>query len=88
MDFPTPKDLKKLADTCRKAGIKSFKYGNLEFTLADEIPESNYKKSKQTKSQLQNNTPQLKDIPTDTLTEEQLLYYSVGMSPEGMTNEN
>lgn len=36
MSLPTPKELKKLADACRKAGIFSFKCGELEFTLSDK----------------------------------------------------
>lgn len=34
----SPKEIKKLADACRKAGIKSFKNAEVEFTLADELP--------------------------------------------------
>ena len=35
MDY---KQLKKLADICRKAGIKHFKNSEIEFTLNDYIP--------------------------------------------------
>jgi hypothetical protein len=44
MALPTPKELKKLADACRKAGIFSFKCGDLEFTLGDK-PQSKVGKS-------------------------------------------
>jgi hypothetical protein len=43
----TPKDLKKLADACRKAGIKHYKNGEIEFTLSDDLPQ---KESKRTQS--------------------------------------
>lgn len=39
MTLPTSKELKRLAATCRKAGIKHFKSGDFEFTLADSLPE-------------------------------------------------
>lgn len=78
MSFPNAKELKKLADSCRKAGIKHFKSGDLEFTLADDAPVSNYRKkatpvSKPT-SQGQDNDQIVID---DELTQEQLLMWSV-----------
>lgn len=39
MTLPTSKELKRLAATCRKAGIKHFKSGDFEFTLSDSLPE-------------------------------------------------
>lgn len=39
MTLPTSKGLKRLAATCRKAGIKHFKSGDFEFTLSDSLPE-------------------------------------------------
>ena len=78
----SPKELTKLAAACRKAGIKSFKNAEIEFTLTDEAPVSNYKK-KQEPLQLANNYL----VETDSLTEEQLLMWSVtgadGASGEG-----
>ena len=38
------KALKKLAEACRSAGIKHFKNAEMEFTLTDDKPVSNYKK--------------------------------------------
>ena len=35
MNIVDPKRLKKLAETCRKAGIKHFKSDEFEFTLGD-----------------------------------------------------
>lgn len=74
MSLPTTKELKKLADTCRKAGIKSFKNADFEFTLSDQGPISNYKKRTKAISE-----PKSQDnsIVTDSLTEEQLLMWSV-----------
>jgi hypothetical protein len=66
------KALKKLADACRKAGIKHYKDTNMEFTLTDDAPVSTYKKKKSVGDLDQEYT-----IPTDSLTEEQLLFYSV-----------
>lgn len=34
----SPKEIKKLADACRRAGIKSFKNSEVEFTLSDVLP--------------------------------------------------
>lgn len=70
------KALKKLADACRKAGIKHFKNSEVEFTLSDEGPVSNYKKrtSAQPSSQLIETTDSI--FQSDQLTEEQLLLWS------------
>lgn len=40
----SPKELKALAKACRAAGIKTFKNQEVEITLSDETPVSNYKK--------------------------------------------
>jgi len=65
------KSLKKLADVCRKAGIKSFKNGQFEFTLTDSIPESNYKKAKKAAVSISDSP-----IDDDSLTQDQILFYS------------
>ncbi len=72
MNIPNPKDLKKLADACRKAGIKTFKSSEFEFTLSDDAPVSNYKKAKSP-------SPSSPDQPfqSDSLSPEQLLNWSV-----------
>lgn len=69
------KALKKLADICRKAGIKHYKCDQFEFTLSDEGPISNYKKrsTKELVRELSNNSNQ---ISSEDLTEEQLLLWS------------
>ncbi len=77
------KSLKKLADTCRKAGIKSYKCAEFEFTLSDEGPISNYKKKLQMSTESGQSAPATNDIfKTDTLTDEQLLFWSIAQ-PEG-----
>ena len=74
MDY---KALKKLANACRQAGIKSFKNSEVEFTLTDEGPISNYKRRtiKKTSELKEESTKEL--LNHDSLTEEQLLFYSV-----------
>jgi len=75
MSQPDYKALKKLADACRKAGIRSYKDANCEFTLTDDAPISNYKRKTIQKTP----TEAVIDdtFKSDQLTEEQLLFYSV-----------
>lgn len=40
MSLPALKDLKKLANFCRKAGIQHFKTSEFEFTLNEDVPET------------------------------------------------
>lgn len=68
-----PKELKRLAKACRDAGIKQFKNKDLEFTLTDDAPVSNYKKAQASVSQ--------EEVATDMLSEEELLLWSVGGIP-------
>jgi len=77
MNIPSAKDLKKLADSCRKAGIKHFKSGDLEFTLSDEAPISNYKKTKASKEYHASTDSGLDpNFTSDDPTEDQLLFWS------------
>jgi len=69
----TPKELKKLADACRKAGIKHYKDGPIEFTLTDDAPVSKYKKAKTESAPLVANPT----VTSDSLTDDQLLFWSV-----------
>ncbi len=82
MDFPNAKDLKKLADACRKAGIKHFKSGNVEFTLSDEVPVSNYKKKASSYMPTKELDVIDKNYQSDELTEEQLLFWSTGTAAQ------
>lgn len=75
-NLPDVKALKKLTLACRKLGIKTFKTSEFEFTLTDDAPESNYKKSK---SKIVDEPIDSRDpvFSTDSLTPEQLLNWSV-----------
>ena len=46
MNLPDLKALEKLAKICRKAGIKTFKSGDVEFTLTDHEPKPATRQSK------------------------------------------
>ena len=69
MPVPTAKELKKLAKACREAGIHYFKSADFEFTLTGVAPE------KPTRSKFVSADTQ-GEIESDTLTEEELLYWS------------
>lgn len=76
------KEIKKLADTCRKAGIKQFKCSDFEFTLTDETPVSSYKK-RQAKIPPKDIASLQGEIESDSPTEDELLLWSVNEeSPE------
>lgn len=73
----TPKELKKLVKVCRDMGVKSYKGDGFEFTLTDDLPVKSGKK-------LINNSPTPEyDIESDTLTPEELLFWSadIGVPP-------
>lgn len=72
MNFPNAKEIKKLADACRKAGITHFKCGDYEFTLGDK-PEPETKKAREMIADPSSNT-----IQTDSISEEALLFWSSG----------
>lgn len=76
MSTPDYKNLKKLADACRKAGIKSFKNAELEFTLTDAPPISNYKKR-----EAKPRAVEFEEVKDESLTDEQLLFWSIGDMP-------
>lgn len=76
MSLPDYKALKKLADTCRKLGIKHFKSADFEFTLSDEAPESNYKKRIKQQELSQQQSVIEEAFKSDSLTDEQLLFWS------------
>lgn len=82
MDQLSPKDLKKLAAACRAAGIKSFEGYGIKFTLSDDAPVSNYKRTKGV-------TPPDtgKAFESDTLSEEALLMWSAGAIGDGLSRD-
>lgn len=69
------KALKKLAETCRKVGIRHFKSAEFEFTLTDS-PLPSVSKKKTAQNFIVN--ADTGEFETDFPTEEQLLYYSSG----------
>jgi hypothetical protein len=71
MSILNPKDLIKLANACRKAGIKHYKQGDIEFTLTDDLPQPQSRRVNTSKTD-----DSIEDFQTDTLTEDQLLFYS------------
>lgn len=83
MDIPSIKNLKKLAAACRKAGILNFKYNkdeSFEFSLDPSYQEP--QKQVKASSQPQATTINPNTFETDTLTEEQLMFWSAPNDPE------
>jgi len=76
MNLPDLKQLEKIIILCRKRGVKTIKIDNIELTLNEDIPLSNYKKAKQ------NNHIQSPIIESNSLSEDELLLWSVGLSEE------
>jgi glutamine synthetase len=72
----TPKELKKLVKMCRDMGITTYKGPDFEFTLGD-LPEKPSRKNAAAPVVSDNS-----NFETDTLTEDQLLMWSV--SPGGI----
>ncbi len=79
MNLPDPKALKKLVETCRKVGIKTFKGEGFEFTLTDESPK--VVKQKQVTAPVIASTPDEFDSGP-IMTEEQMLYWSTTAEDE------
>lgn len=76
----SPKELVRLAAACRKAGIKTYKDKDIEFTLTDEVPLTKHRKAAnraEAKSDTQG------EIETDELTQDALLMWSVPDAIEG-----
>jgi hypothetical protein len=81
----SPKELKKLAKACREAGIRTFKNSEVEFTLSDDMVLRNVTKRLK-KTELTQNSNVMDDaFKSDTLTDEQMLFYSVAELPEGIS---
>ena len=87
MDLQDPKALKKLVDSCRKAGITTFKGFGVEFTVGPE-PEKRHRRKAERTIEVQGPNgkeriaayaaPKDETIHTDTPTEEELLFWSSG----------
>lgn len=73
----TPKELKALADACRKAGITSFKGQGIEFTLGALAPKP--KKTRNPKPTATIGTTATSIVPeTEEMSQEDLLFWSIG----------
>lgn len=78
----THKELKRLADSCRKAGIISFKNADVEFTLAS-TPPVHTKRFRNKKSTHQSPEVEQGDVLNeDVLSQEDLLFWSTGITEE------
>lgn len=83
MTLLSTKDLVKLANACRKAGIKTFKSEGIEFTLTDEIPEKVIKGKKGLEA-AESSQPTNEELPYESL-----LHWSVmGLDEEKSENES
>lgn len=79
------KSLVKLAQACRKAGIKQFKGFGMEFTLTDEVPSKSTKRQA-TKAAVHHG--EQGEVETDEPSAEQLLMWSAqGLPDELNPNE-
>lgn len=83
MPAPSPKQLKKLADACRKAGIKSYKDADCEFTLTEDAPTKKVKQSHNLSSIAKSDAA----FSSDTLEGDSLLFWSTGVGGVPMTQE-
>ena len=85
MDLPDIKQLKKISDACRKAGIKVFECENFKITLTDTPPPpSAYKRQKALKTGKAAPTEFVQgEVQTDMPSPEELLYWSAGGPPPG-----
>ncbi len=93
MDLPDPKQLKKLADICRKAGIKVYECAECKITLADHYaPEPSpylQRKAKASgKLPTQKISIQGAEIPVDSLSAQELMFLSCGGPPDGFNPED
>lgn len=75
MPTPSPKELKKIAEACRKAGIKHFKGEGFEFTLTEDAPVKKVKQSHLLSSKATTDIA----FSSDTLEGDELLFWSTGV---------
>jgi len=79
MALPTAREIQKLAKACRKAGIRTFKAEGIEFTLTDEQPTTKRASQKASKQPIM---AQDEEFKSDTITDEQMLFWSAQGLPE------
>jgi len=85
LDQLDTKALKRLIDTCRKAGVQEFKGFGVEFKLSDEALNSTpvqRTKAEQKATQVLT-TEELKAITAEQLSDDELLFYSSDPRVEG-----
>ena len=80
-----PKALKKIAKACREAGIKHYKCPEFEFTLTEEEPAPRAKASEKGAAPAANGNSS--DFKSDSLSPEDLLYWSVRPVDEDQTGK-
>jgi vacuolar-type H+-ATPase subunit I/STV1 len=49
MELPDLSQLEEIIKICRKRGVKSFRIGEMQFTLTEEAPKSSYKRNQEAK---------------------------------------
>lgn len=83
MQLPDLKQLKRLSDACRKAGVKTFECADFKITLTDSLPPpSAYKRAKAAKAGEKPMQEFIQgEIDTDSPSAEELLYWSAGGPP-------
>lgn len=88
MNFPSAKDLKRLAAACRKAGIRTFKGEGIEITLTDDAPETK-RRGRRAAAAASAPTSSLDPASQAALvedpnrpSEEAMLFWSVGEAPD------
>lgn len=81
MNLPDLKQLNKLIQLCRKQGVKVIKIDNMELTLSDDLP------TKPGKKQVAQQPQAPSIFESDSLTDEQLLDWSLMSVPKAETPE-
>lgn len=85
MTINSLKELNKLMILCRKQGIRSIKVDNIEFHIDDVTPPSTHYVTPEPRITTNFSGvvgPETKILTANSLTEEQLLYYSTGEGVE------
>lgn len=76
MSLPDIKALKKIADACRKAGIKHFRSNDFEFTLSDDAPVKRARRAKGGAPQIKASHLDDGKVETSEPSSEELLFWS------------
>lgn len=84
MELPDIKQLRAIVKECRKLGVASIRLGDVEIQLGAPIA----KLQATAKAPIASTAIQDDLIETDTLTDDQLLFYSVGELPASVTENS